>query len=99
MAKFFLTQKAIDDLSKIWNYTYNKWSEEQADKYYYQILLTCQELAENPEMGKKYEEIDSGILGFKIQKHILFYRNGKKQSIEILRILHVQMDLKNRMKD
>lgn len=73
MAKFFLTQIAIDDLSKIWNYTYNEWSEEQADKYYYQILSTCQELAENPEIVKKYEEIDAGILGFKLQKHILFY--------------------------
>ena len=34
MAKYFLTHKAVDDLSKIWEYTYEVWSENQADKYY-----------------------------------------------------------------
>jgi len=34
MAEFYLTNKAIEDLNKIWNYTCNKWSEEQADKNY-----------------------------------------------------------------
>lgn len=99
MAKFSLTQKAIDDLSAIWNYTYDKWSEKQADNYYFQLLTTCQKLADEPELGKKYEEIEIGIFGFRFRKHILFYRISKNQNIEILRILHVQMDLKNRIQE
>ena len=31
MAKFIITNKAVEDLSKIWNYTYEFWSENQAD--------------------------------------------------------------------
>ena len=34
MAKHKLTNKAVEDLTEIWNYTYDKWSEYQADKYY-----------------------------------------------------------------
>jgi toxin ParE1/3/4 len=34
MAKYKLTTKAVDDLARIWNYTFDKWSGYQADKYY-----------------------------------------------------------------
>ena len=34
MKKYHLTKKAFEDLSDIWTYTFNNWSEEQADKYY-----------------------------------------------------------------
>lgn len=34
MAKVILRQEAIDDLNNIWDYTFEKWSENQADKYY-----------------------------------------------------------------
>ena len=34
MANYNLTNKAVEDLEKIWDYTFQKWSEQQADKYY-----------------------------------------------------------------
>ena len=34
MAKYLITNKAVEDLSKIWEYTFDNWSEDQADKYY-----------------------------------------------------------------
>ena len=48
MANYVLTNKAVDDLSGIWNYTYDVWSEKQADKYYKMLLEYCQELADQP---------------------------------------------------
>lgn len=33
MAKYNLTKKAVEDLTKIWNYTFDTWSENQADAY------------------------------------------------------------------
>ena len=39
MPKFHLTNKAVEDLSDIWEYTYAEWSEEQAD-FYYEFLLS-----------------------------------------------------------
>ena len=34
MVKISFRQKANDDLNNIWDYTYENWSETQADKYY-----------------------------------------------------------------
>lgn len=48
MAKYKLTNKAVEDLSKIWDYTFEVWSENQADKYYEILISTCQDIADNP---------------------------------------------------
>ena len=40
MAKYYFTNKAVDDLSEIWNYTIETWSEMQAEKYYDCLLYT-----------------------------------------------------------
>ena len=53
MFNYELTNKAIEDLNGIWNYTFDEWSEEQADKYYFEILDCCQFIAENQDLGRK----------------------------------------------
>ena len=97
MANFKLTKKAIEDLSGIWNYTYETWSEQQADKYYSELMASCQEVADNPNVGKKYPRIANNLFGFKTNRHIIFYRTVENQAVEITRILHERMDLKNRV--
>jgi toxin ParE1/3/4 len=97
MAKVILRQKAIDDLNDIWVYTFEKWSEKQADKYYAIIKLACNAIGENPYIGKEYDGISKNLLGLKSGKHILFYQVISDDRIEVIRILHEQMDLKNRI--
>lgn len=99
MASYTLTNKAVLDLSAIWEYTVNIWSERQADKYYFILLDSCQDLAEGKVTGKDYTEINTEILGFRVGQHMLFYRKLKDDKVEIARILHTQMDLKNRIQE
>ncbi len=97
MAKFKLTSKAVEDLSKIWDYTFEVWSERQADNYYESLISNCQEIANNPELGKNYEGITQNLLGIKTNRHIIFYRTVNENYVEITRILHERMDLKKRI--
>lgn len=99
MARYRFTNKAVDDLTQIWDYTRNKWSENRADIYYHMLLGNCKEVASNPDLGKSYFGIMDCLLGFKAGRHIIFYRKIEESEIEIVRILHEQMDLKNRVKD
>jgi len=99
MSKYILTKKALLDLSDIWNYTFDTWSENQADKYYSILLENCKNLANNPVLGKTYENIIDGLKGFRTGKHVIFYKKHKLDSILIIRILHGQMDLKNRINE
>ena len=99
MARYFLSQKAIDDLSEIWEYSFETWSEQQADKYYWQLLEDCKRLSENQFLVKNYPEIDQEIFGFKSGEHLIFYRKLDSASIEVIRILHSRMDLKRKIQD
>jgi len=44
MTKYYLTNKAVDDLTKIWNDTFKTWSEQQADNYYQMLIRSCEEI-------------------------------------------------------
>ena len=98
MAKLKFTNKAVKDLSDIWRYTVDTWSESQADKYYRLIISACSTIAKKPQIGKEYSEIYPDLKGKLTSKHIIFYRELEDQSIEITRILHERMDLKNILK-
>lgn len=72
MAKFYFTMRAVEDLSFIWNYTFEVWSEEQVDKYYRMLIETCGKLIENPVLfGCRYEEITDNLCGYKVQRYII----------------------------
>ncbi len=99
MAKVVLKQEAIDDLNNIWEYSFEKWSENQADKYYSMLKLACKEIGESPKLGREYNNIKNNLLGLKSGKHIIFYQKVDEDEIEIIRILHEQMDLKSRINE
>ena len=99
MTNYKFTNKAVDDLAQIWNYTFNKWSENQADRYYLMILGNCNEIALNPDLGKYYPGITENLMGFKAGRHIIFYRKIEDKKVEITRILHAQKDIESRIKE
>ena len=97
MANYRLTNRAVADLTQIWNYTFDKWSENQANSYYKMLVENFDELAMNPNLGKDYCIVTVNLLGFKAGRHIIFYHRIDNNEIEIVRILHEQMDLKSRL--
>ncbi len=97
MAKFYLTNKAVEDLGEIWNYTVETWSENQAEIYYSLLIDSCQVLANKPNQGKSYEVVEKNVLGFKTGQHVIFYRIVTEKEIEVVRILHGMMDMKNHL--
>jgi toxin ParE1/3/4 len=61
------------------------------------LIENCRSLSSNPELGKSYSGVMNELSGFKAGRHIIFYRVIHKEEIEIIRILHEKMDIKNRM--
>ena len=66
-------------------------------KISYVVTDNFGEIADNPMLGKNYEGITDQLFGFKAGRHLIFYRIINKDLVEITRILHEQMDLKNRV--
>ena len=97
MAKFYLTNKAVEDLADIWNYTIETWSENQAEIYYSLLIDSCQELANKPNQGKSYEVVERNVFGFKTGQHVIFYKIVTEKEIEVVRILHGMMDMRHHL--
>lgn len=98
MGKYQLTNLAVQDLSDIWNYTFDNWSEQQADSYHEQLVKAFESLASNSDHGRNYDGIRTDLYGFRINRHIIFYRIISNELVEITRIIHERMDLKSRLK-
>ncbi len=99
MAKFQLSNKAVADMANIWDYTYEEWSEVQANKYYNQLLDCFQNLADNPQLGRNYNEVTDSLVGYRCNQHIVLFRIIDKVTIEIIRVLHSRIDLKRRISE
>ena len=96
--KYRISQQAIEDLDKIWIYTLNKWSKEQADRYYDVIMAEIDFIADNYLIGKSAEQTQKNYRVTKVKSHLIFYRKVENEIVEIVRILHQRMDIKKRLK-
>jgi len=95
---YVISKKAISDLEDIWVYTVEKWSIEQADRYYSLIFDEINFLCMNVDAGKSMEHVRKGYRASKVKSHLIFYR-VVNSVVEIIRILHERMDLDNRLAD
>ena len=85
---------AESDLENIWLYTFEEWSLEQADYYYDLIMDEIEYIAENPKTGKDFNVVRKGYFRSRVKSHFIFYKiNLKEEKVEIIRILHQQMDI------
>ena len=98
MPKYVLSRQVIKDLTGIWMYICSTWSEVQADKYYELLTGAFIPISNNPDLGKSYDDVSIGLLGIRVGQHIIFYRQSKENQIQIIRVLHVRMDLNRNIK-
>nr|WP_294931637.1 type II toxin-antitoxin system RelE/ParE family toxin [uncultured Flavobacterium sp.] len=88
--------EATYDLEKIWLYTFENWSVEQADRYLNLIFDEIEYLCLKPNSGKGFSHVREGYLRTKVKSHLIFYKiNTKENELQIIRILHQMMDIEN----
>lgn len=96
---FKLSNEAEVDLEKIWSYTFETWSIEQADRYINLIFEEIDYICHNPYSGIDFRFLRDGYFRVKMKSHFIFYKINKKENkIEVIRILHQRMDIENRLK-
>ena len=95
--KYRISKQAIHDLNSIWLYTCNKWSKEQADRYYQLIIAEIEFIGDNYLAGKSIDEIRTNYRVSKVKSHLVFYKKTEDEVVEIIRILHQRMDVKRRL--
>ncbi len=90
---FHLTTKAKSDLFEIALYTQEIWGARQRNIYLKQIDDTFHLVSKTPNKGRACDHIKQGYFKIAVGKHVVFYRKFNKTEIQIVRILHVSMDV------
>jgi toxin ParE1/3/4 len=94
---YCLSKEALNDLEKLWLYTFETWSHEQADRYLNLLMDEIEYLTVNPKSEKNYSHLRKGYFRSRVKSHFIFYKiNLKDNKLEIIRILHQQMDIESR---
>ena len=82
---------AETDLVGIWGYSFEQWSEAQADRYLSALEIGIQTLVGEPEDGKQRDNLRDGYWSKRIEHHVVFYTFTDKE-LRIRRVLHEVMD-------
>lgn len=99
MSTYIISEKALEDINKIWTYTAENWSVEQANRYYNLIFDEIEYIAANFLIARDFENIRKGYRFSKIKSHLIFFKKNKFNEIEVIRVLHERMDIDNRLAD
>src|SRR3712207_4371528 len=91
--QLILSPEALDDITDILLYTLQTWGEAQQDTYAAAIDKSLQLLLDNPELGRRREELCANCRSYRVRQHIIYYI-VRKDTINIARILHNRMDAK-----
>ena len=97
MSDYRITRLAQHDLENIWEYTLNEWSRTQAEKYIDSLLSSFEAIEEGKIVGKSIDSIRKGYKKVLFGKHYIFFRLSQDKIVEIIRILHVSMDIEKHL--
>ena len=92
MSRYVLSPAARADLEQIWEYTCERWDDDQAEEYVREIQRAIQRLVDNPLIGRACDEVRPGYRKQAAGSHTLYYRIAHGNVIDVTRILHQRMD-------
>ena len=90
MPGYRLLRRARADVLEIADYTAERWSEQQAERYVTQLFSAFQRLVDQPELRRLYREIPPYWRALE-GSHAIFYRIADDGELIIVRVLHAQM--------
>jgi toxin ParE1/3/4 len=91
MADYRLSPRARHDLETIWEYSFEQWGLEQANRYIDKIIAKFEAIASDPLLLPACDHIRSGYRRALAERHMIYFRVNT-QAIIIMRVLHSQMD-------
>ncbi len=96
MLNLIIAEDVELDLIDIGNHTESRWGIEQREKYIAGLVDRFYWLIENPNDGKKQNEIKEGYYSYHQGRHEIFYTFDQIE-LTVLAVLHERMDFKRHL--
>ena len=96
MTGYVLSPRAQADIDEIWDYTADRWNEDQAERYTQDLRRVIEAVARDPRKGRSCDHIRRGYRKYLVGAHVLFFR-AVADRIEVVRVLHQRMDFEQHL--
>ncbi|MBX7435380.1 type II toxin-antitoxin system RelE/ParE family toxin [Mycobacterium sp. Y57] len=93
MSAYVLSPAAQADLGDIWDYTCERWGDDQAEMYLREIQRAIERVVASPLIGRPCDEVCEGYRRHAVGSHTLYYRGASNDVIDVVRVLHNRMDV------
>jgi toxin ParE1/3/4 len=90
VAGYYLTEEAHADLVDIADRTFERWGEQQEEKYIGELYSRFSDVTANVNLGRTCDELRSGLRRIGQGSHVVYFRTIGGE-VEIVRILHERM--------
>jgi toxin ParE1/3/4 len=74
VSRYVLSPAARADLERIWDYTCERWGNDQAEEYVREIQRAVERIVDNPMIGRACDEVRPGYRRHAVGSHALYYR-------------------------
>jgi toxin ParE1/3/4 len=91
MAQYIISPPAIRDLDSVSSY-FAEVNVEAGEKFLRGFNRRCQQLADFPNSGRRYDDLQIGLRGLPLEGYIILYR-VINDGIEIVRVANGRQDL------
>ncbi|WP_424003576.1 type II toxin-antitoxin system RelE/ParE family toxin [Maribacter sp. IgM3_T14_3] len=96
--KYIISVKARNDIKSVAKYTIKEFGKSQSLKYANGLKVILEELANNPELGRRYVAVKNQmLLRYRFKSHVVFYYIIS-DGIFIVRVLGGKMDFPKHLK-
>ena len=96
MAEWRLSEKADEQLSGIYVYTFDTFGEVQAEAYVEGLRRTFGLIADFPGIGNVADEIKPGLRRFRFQSHYIFYK-AEPGMLVIRALIHARRNIRREL--
>jgi toxin ParE1/3/4 len=98
MKQLLVYKPAQIRLAEIWDYTLEKWGEEQADSYLRELGVCMNGIASQRHLWCSVQDKRlAGVFFVRYRHHFIFFREMEEQ-IAVISILHENMDIVQRLR-
>lgn len=96
MSRYVLSPRAQSDMEGIWDYSAERWGNDQAERYVRALQVAIETIAANPRRAQPCDHIRVGYRKYSVGSHVIFFR-AAADGIAIVRILHQRMDFERHL--
>ncbi len=88
------TPAALQDLEEIWEFSAQRWSPAQADKYLTRMVSAFERIAANPRMVRERREYTPPVRIYRHESHLIIFTE-QADHIAVIRVRHGGEDWAN----